>query len=122
MGRDRSRHQVFGDERGSILIGGLLLVLAVTLLGLGLFQAAVVETRQVAQSEEEVRAFYAAETGLNRAALDVQYDTIGVKNFDFKNTLNGDYVTAASFYATTCFGGAVCDSAHATVPAYVVEA
>jgi Tfp pilus assembly protein PilX len=117
-----SRRQLFGDQRGSILVGGLLLVLAVTLLGLGLFQAAVVETRQVAQTEEDARAFYAAETGLNRAALDVQYDTIGTKTFDFKNTLNGDYVTASSFYATTCFGGDVCDSAHATIPAYVVDA
>src|SRR6266536_3028164 len=73
MGRQYSLHRAFTDQRGSVLVGGLLLVLAMTLIGVGLFEAAVIETRQVGSTAADVRAFYAAETGLNRAALDTAY-------------------------------------------------
>ena len=75
----------FGDQRGSTLVGGLMLVFLMTLLGAALFDAASIESGQVAYLEEDLRADYAAESGLNRAGADMQYDTIGTKSFcDFK--------------------------------------
>ncbi len=74
MGRESSLDRALTDERGSVLIGGMLLVLAVTLIGLGLFEAATIETRDVALTGADVRAFYAADAGLNLAALNLAND------------------------------------------------
>ena len=79
MGRPYSLDSAFTDQRGSVLVGGLLLVLAVTLIGVGLFEATVIESRQVGSTAADVRAFYAAESGLNRAALDTAYDNTYVQ-------------------------------------------
>src|SRR5205809_7913816 len=76
MGRQHSLDRAFTEQRGSVLVGGLLLVLAMTMIGVALFEAAVIETREVGFTADDVRAFYATETGLNRAALDVAWDPI----------------------------------------------
>ena len=79
MGHENRRDRMFRDERGSVLFGGLILVLALTLIGVGLFEATVIESRQVGSTAADVRAFYAAESGLNRAALDTAYDNTYVQ-------------------------------------------
>ena len=97
MGGPHSLDSAFMDQRGSVLLGGLLLVLAVTLIGVGLFQATVIESRQVGSTAADVRAFYAAESGLNRAALDTAYDNTYVQGsytFDsVKGSLPNDNTT-----------------------------
>jgi len=126
MGRQHSLDRAFTDQRGSVLVGGLLLVLAMTLIGVGLFEAAVIESGQVGSTAADVRAFYAAESGLNRAALDTAYDNTYVQGsytFDsVKGSLPNDNTTLVQLYAATCFGGSLCDSSHPKNPAYLVEA
>src|SRR2546426_111752 len=137
MGRENRRDRMFRDERGSVLIGGLILVLALTLIGVGLFEAAVIETGQVRFTEEDAKALYAAESGLNRAALDMSTNTSGTYWFcDLRGCpllgVPGDATFQASDtplalgYASTCFGkpaGTACDgSNNPTQPVYLVEA
>src|SRR5204863_2513181 len=55
------------DSRGSMMIGALMMVFVVTLLGVALFDLAVVENRLILGSDCDVRAFYAAEAGLQVA-------------------------------------------------------
>ncbi len=62
------RHLVKGDrERGFALVGGLMLVFIITLLGLALYDLAVLEGRLVLGTEADYRAFEAAQAGLERA-------------------------------------------------------
>lgn len=127
MGCKNSLDLAFTDQRGSVLIGGLLLVLAMTLIGVGLFEAAMIETGQVAYTERDVRAFYAADTGLNRASGDLASNDVGVANSTFtdvKNALNANTTVPQFFGSTsTCFRGSSCDSAHnPKTPAYIVQA
>src|SRR5437867_6489173 len=150
MGHENRRDRMFRDERGSVLIGGLILVLALTLIGVGLFEAAVIETGQVRFTEEDAKALYAAESGLNRAAVDMALDdpagepthtmpdgTIGTYSFCAfigcpLTGKPGDATFKASdtlwslSYASTCFGkpaGTACDTANnPTNPVYLVEA
>lgn len=133
---ENSSDPAFTDQRGSILIGGLLLVFAVTLMGLGLYQAAVVETSQLQSTKEDVNVLYAAETGLNRVALDVAWDDIGIFKYcglkscpeltpPVTGTLNTNNTTPSSLagYGSTCFGSTTCDSSdHPRSPAYLVQA
>src|SRR5262249_35834371 len=95
------------------------------------FEAAVIETRQVFENEGDVRVFYAAETGLNRAALDMANDGTAVLStvspnptFDsFKTDPSFSTTTPTALYASKCFGTTSCDSANnPRSPAYVVEA
>ncbi len=53
-------------ERGSILLGGLMLTLVITVLGVALFHLSVVESRLVLDNESNVQALEIAEIGLSR--------------------------------------------------------
>jgi Tfp pilus assembly protein PilX len=116
----------FTDEGGSVLIAGVLGVLAVTLIGIGLFESGLVEMRLAAESAADVRAFYAAETGLNRGALDVANDGAAVlspvsPNPTFDSIKGGPLPFL--LYASTCFGSTSCDSSNNPGnPAYTVQA
>ncbi len=57
------------DERGSVLIGGLVLVLVITLVGAAIFGLAVSEPRLVANRQNKGQAVYAAGAGLDIAWL-----------------------------------------------------
>src|SRR5262249_51472623 len=71
MAPKRSHIAVLAEERGSALVASVMLVFLMTVLGVALFQAGVIESGQAIYSENEMRALYAAESGLNRAVLDV---------------------------------------------------
>ena len=68
-------------DRGSILLGSLMLLLVLTFLGAGLFNLAVVESRMVGDAENTTQAFYTAEAGLNRAWQEMA-NGIGTNAFD----------------------------------------
>jgi PilX N-terminal len=69
-----------GDERGSVLIIGLVSVLVITLLGFALFDLGLVDHRLATSDRDTERAFYAAEAGLQRALLDLS-DADGTNDF-----------------------------------------
>jgi hypothetical protein len=121
-------------QRGSVLLGVLLLVLAMTMIGLALYQAAVIERQQISKTETDVRAFYAADAGIHRAALDLADPPsaglpVGALTFDgVKAALPNDNTTlwpagGLNGYTGICFGGAACDSTVTPYrPAYLVQA
>ncbi len=132
MRLEARQDHAFMGERGSILLGGILLAFAITLVGLGLFQAGVIETRNVASTESNPRVFYAAESGLSRAALDAATNVSGslatppntTLSFDtVKASLNADNTTPSAYYGSTCFGSTSCTSStNPKSPAYLVQA
>jgi len=65
-----------GNQRGSVLLAGLILTFVITILGFALFDLAVLENRLVLGSEADMNAFQAAQTGLGRALLVLQQDII----------------------------------------------
>src|SRR5712691_3142932 len=68
------------DERGSVLVGGLMLVLVMTLVGSGVFYAAVLDNRAALNDGQQTQALYIAEAGLN-AALRELTNGDGVHDF-----------------------------------------
>lgn len=130
MSRRNSLGRAFTEQRGSLLIGALLLVLVMTVIGVGLFQAGIMESNQIAKTETDVRAFYAADAGIHRVALDVAdpdaAHPVGALTFDgLKAALPGDATTlfALTGYGSTCFGATTCDSTQKPFkPAYLVQA
>jgi Tfp pilus assembly protein PilX len=68
------------DERGSILLGGLMLMWIITLVGSGVFALAVIENRMAHGDAMQAQAFYTAEAGLN-AALRELADGDGTNDF-----------------------------------------
>jgi Tfp pilus assembly protein PilX len=81
------------DPRGSILLGGLMLVFVATLLGLSLFELAVVDNHLILGDNCGVRALYAAESGLQVAYRDL---VNGTSN----GTVDFTAVLADTSYAT----------------------
>src|SRR5438128_10441399 len=59
------------DERGSVLVGGLMLVLVMTLVGSGVFYAAVLDNRAALNDGQQTQAFYIAQAGLNAAVREL---------------------------------------------------
>ncbi len=55
------------DERGSVLVSAMMLVLAMTLIGAGIFYAAVVDNRLALNNSDQVQTLFTAEAGLNVA-------------------------------------------------------
>jgi hypothetical protein len=118
------------NQQGSILIGVLVLVVAMTLLGIALYESSVVEMRQMARTESEVRAFYAADAGIHMAALDVAdpdpANPVGALTFSgVKGSLPADNTSLTSLtgFASRCFGASACDSSVKPYkPAFLVQA
>src|SRR2546425_1045970 len=73
------------DERGSVLVGGLMLVLVMTLVGSGVFYAAVLDNRAALNDGKQSQAVYIGEAGLN-AALRELTDNDHVHDFDQLST------------------------------------
>ena len=59
------------DERGSVLVGGLMLVLVMTLVGSGVFYAAVLDNRAALNDGQQTQALYIAQAGLNAAVREI---------------------------------------------------
>src|SRR5712692_517608 len=53
------------DERGSIFLSAVMLVLVMTLIGSGVFTVAVMENRLALNDARQAQTFYTAEAGLN---------------------------------------------------------
>ena len=68
------------DQRGSVLLGSLMLVLIMTVIGATLFDVATVEQRLVLGDRHDAEAFHAAEGGLYRAFRDLA-DGDGTNDF-----------------------------------------
>ncbi len=49
------------DERGSVLVSAMMLVLAMTLIGAGIFYAAVVDNRLALNNSDQVQTLFTAE-------------------------------------------------------------
>src|SRR5207249_9333838 len=73
------------DERGSVLVGGLMLVLVMTLVGSGVFYAAVLDNRAALDNSQQVQASYIAQAGLNAAVREIT-DGDGKDDFATLNT------------------------------------
>lgn len=72
------RRQFQGNEqRGSVLVGGLVLTLVMTLLGLALFNLSTLESRLVLGTEADYRAFETAQAGIERALYRLFRDYCG---------------------------------------------
>jgi Tfp pilus assembly protein PilX len=86
------REQWMGrDERGSIMLSGMMLVLVMTLIGSGVFTAAVIENRVALNDTKQSQAFYIAEAGLNSALRELA-DGDGTHDFSSVFTNGGSVV------------------------------
>ncbi len=74
------------DERGSILLAGLMLVFVMTILGFALFDLTVLESRLVIDRHTRTQACYASEVGLNRLWQEMG-DGDGINDFSQVNLL-----------------------------------
>src|SRR5262249_43816016 len=69
-----------GAERGSVLVGGMMLVFLITLVGSGVFTATVLENRMARNNTRQTQAWYFAQAGLNAAKLELE-DGDGTNDF-----------------------------------------
>jgi hypothetical protein len=60
------------DQRGSVLIVALVLILAMTILGLALFDLAQIEGQMAGTSQTDARALYIAQAGLERGIRELR--------------------------------------------------
>jgi Tfp pilus assembly protein PilX len=68
------------DERGSILVSGMMLMLVMTLIGSGVFYASVLDNRLAINDTRQSQTFYIAEAGLNTALRELA-DGDGTNDF-----------------------------------------
>ncbi len=73
------------DERGSVLVSAMMLVLAMTLIGAGIFYAAVVDNRLALNNSDQVQTLFTAEAGLNVALREL---ADGDGTHDFTSVFN----------------------------------
>ena len=66
-----------GPERGSAFIGALVLLFVLTILGLALFDSALIDAQLALVSVDEHRALESAEAGLQRAMHRLYRDLCG---------------------------------------------
>src|SRR5438445_6612156 len=111
MEASSGRIRLFTNERGSALVATTMLVFLMTVLGIALYEAGVIESGQVFYSENELKAAYAAEAGLNRVVLDLSNDNVGC--------LNGSITNGALPSTATCPAWSALTSTPADVPGYV---
>jgi Tfp pilus assembly protein PilX len=89
----------FGDSRGAILLGAVIVVFVTVVLGLALFDLAVVDNRLILGSDCDARAFYAAEAGLQVAYRDLVNGT-AIGSVDFDGILgNSSYASRSNLTA-----------------------
>src|SRR5262249_13390162 len=79
------------DERGSLMISGMMLVLVMTLIGTGTFTDAAMEKRVALKDTKQSQAFYIAEAGLNSALRELA-DGDGTHDFSSVFTNGGSVV------------------------------
>jgi hypothetical protein len=92
------------EERGSVLLIALVLTFIITLLGVGLFDLATVEQRNIVSAEEQTKGFYAAEAGLNQLLVNwAQGRTVNGKSFTDIQATTG---AAFSLYTNQSFNSA----------------
>lgn len=60
------------DQRGSVLVAALVLILAMSILGLALFDLAQIEGQMAGTSQSDARALYIAQAGLERGIRDLR--------------------------------------------------
>jgi Tfp pilus assembly protein PilX len=60
------------DQRGSVLLVAMVLILAMTILGLALFNLAQIEGQMAGSSETDARALYIAQAGLDRGIRELR--------------------------------------------------
>jgi PilX N-terminal len=70
-----------GPERGSALIGALVLLFVLTILGLALFDSALIDAQLALVSVDEHRALASAEAGLERAMHRLYRDLCGLPDW-----------------------------------------
>jgi Tfp pilus assembly protein PilX len=68
------------DERGSVLVSTMMLVFVMTLIGAGIFYAAVVDNRVAFNNLNQDQTFYTAEAGLNVGLRELA-DSDGTNDF-----------------------------------------
>jgi Tfp pilus assembly protein PilX len=61
-----------GNQRGSVLLIALVLILAMTILGLALFDLAQIEGQMAGTSQADARALYIAQAGLERGIRELR--------------------------------------------------
>jgi Tfp pilus assembly protein PilX len=76
------------DERGSVLVSTMMFVLIITLIGAGIFYAAVVDNRMMRNDLNQDQTFYTAEAGLNIGLRELA-DSTSVNNFNHVFTNGG---------------------------------
>lgn len=69
MHLESSTRSAMREQRGSVLLGSLMLIFILTAVGLAFFDITNVESRLVAGKQKEMKLLYAAEAGITRAHL-----------------------------------------------------
>ena len=93
---------VVGNQRGSVLLIAMVLILAMTILGLALFDLAQIEGQMAGTSQSDARALYIAQAGLERGIRELRNgwmaDSTAVGGYgteSWADLLNGPLCTPA---------------------------
>ncbi|HET8575784.1 MAG TPA: hypothetical protein VFO18_01700, partial [Methylomirabilota bacterium] len=91
-----------GNQRGSVLLIAMVLILAMTILGLALFDLAQIEGQMAGTSQSDARALYIAQAGLERGIRELRNgwmaDSTAVGGYgteSWANLVNGPICTPA---------------------------
>jgi hypothetical protein len=93
------------DERGSVLVGGLVLVLVITMVGLAIFNLSLSEPRLIAERVTRDQAVYTADAGMNIAWWDMAKDPSIRFPAVWVSAVGTDIVVAATVTPSSGGGG-----------------
>lgn len=108
------------NDRGSIIVIALVLILAMTILGLALFDLAQIEGQLASTSQADVRALYIAQAGLERGIRELRLGFLAdaYSSASWADAVNGPTCTPLACDATQY---RLMNIANTTVPATATD-
>jgi type IV pilus assembly protein PilX len=83
-------------QRGAILLVSLVMLLILTLLGVGAMDTSVMELKMTSNYREQIQALNAAESNLRFAEIDIENIISDSRRFDFNTADDGYYDSRAA--------------------------
>src|SRR5437763_6608469 len=97
------------DERGSVLVSTMMLVFVMTLIGAGIFYAAVVDNRVAFNNLNQDQTFYTAESGLQLGMRDLMDGTGAGDTNDFNSVVAANGTEVVLFLNRSFSSGSFTD-------------
>jgi len=90
-----------GDQRGMALVFALIVLLILTILGVSALRTSSLEQLMSGNTQEQTRAFEAADSGLSRALNDIKTNTASVDPTSFANNTQYTYQVSSTTERST---------------------